>query len=176
MDAGRKSQRPPPAWRTTTLYSHQDGKGNPPRTKVFTHSGPGQPSHAPLPPSLQNSLPTSVQSSVQGSGRNGPMSGHLESLLAGIAAPHADPPGGGGGRQQLPKGRLQYLGNIWQELQETQETRPSGVEEGPRTASRPGLDKALLKTSSNRPKGKETLSGVDGKDHRWMGDDWKMDE
>ena len=171
MDAGGKSQRPPPAWRTTTLYSHQDGKGQPPRTKVFTHSGPGQPIHAYLAPPLQNSLPTSVQNSVQSSGRNGPLSGHLESLLAGIAAPHADPPGGGAGRQQLPKGKLQYLGNIWPELQES---RPSGVDDGSRT-SRPGPEKVLLKTSFNGPKGKEALSGVEGKDHGWMGEDWMID-
>ncbi|KAJ3611371.1 hypothetical protein NHX12_021387, partial [Muraenolepis orangiensis] len=132
--------RPRPGWKTT--YGLQEGKAQHPLTEgryaQRGHLPP--PPHTYLAPALQNS----VQNSVQNSGRTGP--GPLERLLAGIAAPHPDPPLSG--RKQRPQGKLQYLGHVWSELPE------------PKT-SRPNLDKLLLKTSSNKLQGKQSLSGVD---------------
>lgn len=137
--------KPQKGWKETTVYSLQEGAGQPPVTKVFTQSGEGR--HPKLSTTYSNQDP----------GRSKLLSSHVERLLAGAPGTQQ----GSLGREGPWPKKLHYLSYI-HPAQSEHAKLPSQEAFGSKP-QRPNLDRLLVKAGSNRLTAKEPLSVMDGK-------------
>ncbi|XP_028289753.1 receptor-type tyrosine-protein phosphatase N2 [Gouania willdenowi] len=124
--------KPKTGWKETTIYSHHNGDGKPPVTKVFTQSGEGR--H----PKLSNSF-------IQYPGKTKLLSSHLEQLLAAAPSHAQDTPAG---EASQAKGKLPKSDYQEPQAEDVFSSKPQ----------RPSLDRLLFKANSNRPNPKQPFS------------------
>ncbi|KAM4606065.1 receptor-type tyrosine-protein phosphatase N2 [Polymixia lowei] len=148
MSNGRlesKQPKPQQGWRTTAVYSLQNGAGQPPVTRVLqSQNGEGRLSQ--LAPVYSNQDP----------GRSRLLSSQLEHLLSGARGSQPVSPGG---ETLWPKGKLNYLSYARPASSGHTERQPQ-VAVASKTP-RPNLDRLLFKGGSYPPTAKEPLTVMD---------------